>query len=186
LTAVELTRGFEILHSRVFHYPGNIHIKKLIKDPLLHFLLIGAALFLIFEIAKGPGGDQESRIVITQGDLDSLKASFFRTWQRPPTENELSGLIEEKIRDEIASRETIAMGLDKNDTVIRRRLRMKMELFIEDIAGVSSPSDEELTIFLKNHRGSFHREPQISFKHVYLNSDKRVAGVEGDARDLLI
>ena len=160
-------------------------MKKLLKDPLLHFLLIGAALFLIFEIIRGPGGDQDSRIAITQGDLESLKANFSRTWQRPPTESELSGLLEEKIRDEIAFREAIAMGLDQDDTVIRRRLRMKMELLIENIASVSPPSDEDLTIFLKNHRDSFHREPQVSFKHTYLNSDKRGTGVEGDARDLL-
>lgn len=160
-------------------------MKKLLKDPLLHFLLIGAALFLIFEIIKGPGGNQESRILITQGDIDSLQANFSRTWQRLPTKSELSGLIEEKIRDEIAFREAVAMGLDQDDAVIQRRLRMKMELLVEDIAGVSPPSDEDLTIFLEEHRDSFRREPQISFKHVYLNSDKRGTDVEKDARDLL-
>jgi len=160
-------------------------MKKLLKDPLLHFLLIGAALFLVFEMIKGPGGNQESRIVITQGDIDSLKANFSRTWQRPPTGSELSGLVEEKIRDEIAFREAVAMGLDQDDAVIRRRLRMKMELIVEDIAGASPPSDEDLTIFLEERRDSFHREPRISFKHVYLNSDKRGTGVEEDARDLL-
>ena len=125
-------------------------MKKLLKDPLLHFLLIGAALFLVFGLIKGPAGNEENRIVITGGDIESLQANFARTWQRPPTESELAGLIEDKVRDEIAYREAVAMGLDQDDAVIRRRLRMKMELLVEDIAGLSSPTDEELQHIWRN------------------------------------
>ena len=160
-------------------------MKKLLKDPLLHFLLIGAALFLVFGLVKGPAGNEENRIVITRGDIDALQANFVRTWQRPPTENELQGLIEDRVQDEIAFREAAAMGLDQDDAVIRRRLRMKMELLMEDIAGLSLPSDEELAAFLETHKDSFSQEPQVSFKQVYLNSDKRGIRVEEDARDML-
>ena len=160
-------------------------MKKLIKDPLLHFLLIGALLFLVFELIKSPAGIQENSIVITSGDIEALQANFARTWQRPPTENELSGLIEERVRDEIAYREAVAMGLDQGDSVIRRRLRMKMELIIEDVAGLSPPTDEDLKAYLVEHRDSFHQQPQVSFMHVYLNSDKRGARVEDDARQIL-
>ena len=160
-------------------------MNKLIKDPLLHFLLIGALLFLVFELIKSPVGNQENRIVITRGDIDALQANFARTWQRPPTENEISGLIKEKVRDEIAYREAVAMGLDQGDSVIRRRLRMKMELIVEDVAGLSSPTDEDLEAYLVEHRESFHQQPQVSFMHVYLNSDKRGARVEDDARQIL-
>ena len=160
-------------------------MKKLIKDPLLHFLLIGALLFLVFEFIKSPAGIQENSIVITSGDIEALQANFARTWQRPPTENELSGLIEERVRDEIAYREAVAMGLDQGDSVIRRRLRMKMELIIEDVAGLSPPTDEDLKAYLVEHRDSFHQQPQVSFMHVYLNSDKRGARVEDDARQIL-
>jgi hypothetical protein len=160
-------------------------MNKLIKDPLLHFLLIGALLFLVFELIKSPVGNQENRIVITRGDIDALQANFARTWQRPPTENEISGLIKEKVRDEIAYREAVAMGLDQGDSVIRRRLRMKMELIVEDVAGLSSPTDEDLEAYLVEHRESFYQQPQVSFMHVYLNSDKRGARVEDDARQIL-
>ena len=160
-------------------------MKKLLQDPLLHFLLIGAALFLVFGLIKSPAGNEENRIIITGGDIDSLQANFLRTWQRPPTKEELSGLIDDKVRDEIAYREALAMGLDQDDAVIRRRLRMKMELLVEDIAGLSSPSDEELAAFLHEHMDSFRQEPQVSFKQVYLNSDRRGAGVEEDAQKLL-
>jgi hypothetical protein len=160
-------------------------MKKLLKDPLLHFLLIGAALFLVFGLFKDPAGNKEDSIVITQGDIEFIKANFARTWRRPPTENELRNLIDDKVRDEISYREAVAMGLDQNDLVIRKRLRMKVELLAEDIAGLAHPSDEDLNIFLEKNRDSFRLEPRISFKHVYLNSDKRRSDVEKDARDLL-
>ena len=160
-------------------------MKKLLKDPLLHFLFIGAALFIVFGLIKNPAGNPENSIVITRGDIDSLKANFARTWKRPPTETELSHLIEDQVRDEISFREAVAMGLDQNDRVIRKRLRMKMELLAEDMVGHAPPSDEDLKSFLAKHRDSFRREAQISFKHVYINSDKRGAGAENDARDIL-
>jgi len=160
-------------------------MKKLLKDPLLHFLFIGALLFLVFELIKSPVGNLENRIVITRGDIEALQANFARTWQRPPTESERSGLIEDKVRDEIAYREAVAMGLDQDDSVIRRRLRMKMELIVEDVAGLSPPTDEDLEAYLVEHRESFRQQPQVAFMHVYLNSDKRGARVEDDAREIL-
>ena len=160
-------------------------MKKLLKDPLLHFLLIGAALFLVFGLIKSPAGIEENRIVITSGDIEALQANFARTWQRPPTESEVSGLIEDRVRDEIAYREAVAMGLDQGDSVIRRRLRMKMELIVEDVAGLSPPTDEDLETYLGEYRESFRQQPQVSFMHVYLNSDKRGARVEEDAREIL-
>ena len=160
-------------------------MKKLLKDPLLHFLLIGAALFLAFGLIKSPAGIEENRIVITSGDIEALQANFARTWQRPPTESEVSGLIEDRVRDEIAYREAVAMGLDQGDSVIRRRLRMKMELIVEDVAGFSPPTDEDLETYLAEYRESFRQQPQVSFIHVYLNSDKRGARVEDDAREIL-
>jgi len=160
-------------------------MKRILRDPLLHFLLIGAALFLVFALVKGPAGNEENRIVITGGDIEYLQANFTRTWQRQPTENELQGLIEDKIRDEISFREAVAMGLDQDDAVIRRRLRMKMELLVEDIANLSSPTDEELQTYLDDHMDSFRQEPQVSFKQVYLNSDKRGTGVGEAARKML-
>ena len=164
---------------------GKFYMNKLLKDPLLHFLLIGAGLFLVFGLMKSPSGNEENRIVITGGDIDALQANFVRTWQRPPTENELQSLIEDRVQDEIAFREAAAMGLDQDDAVIRRRLRMKMELLMEDIAGLSPPSDEDLAAFLQEHRDLFYQEPQVSFMQVYLNSDKRGAGVGNDARAML-
>ena len=160
-------------------------MNKLLKDPLLHFLLIGALLFLVFELIKNPTGNQENTITITRGDIEAIQANFTRTWQRPPTESELESLIEEMVREEIAYREAVAMGLDQGDSVIRRRLRMKMELLVEDVAGLAPPTDEDLEKYLAENRESFRQQPQVSFMHVFLNSDKRGSGVENDAREIL-
>jgi hypothetical protein len=160
-------------------------MKKFLRDPLLHFLVIGTLLFLVFELIKSPTGNQESEITITRGDIEALQANFTRTWQRPPTDSELKGLIEEMVREEIAFREAVAMGLDQGDSVIRRRLRMKMELLVEDVAGLAPPTDEDLEKYLAENRESFRQQPQVSFMHVFLNSDKRGSGVENDAREIL-
>jgi hypothetical protein len=173
------------LFSEFVCHLRKLHMNKLIKDPLLHFLLIGALLFLVFELIKSPVGNLENSIVITRGDIDALQANFARTWQRPPTDDELQGLIEDKVREEIAYREAVAMGLDQGDSVIRRRLRMKMELIVEDVAGLSPPSDADLEAYLAENRESFRQQPQLSFMQVYLNSDKRGDRVEDDARKIL-
>jgi len=160
-------------------------MKKLLKDPLIHFLLIGAVLFFIFDVFSKTDNTESNKITITSGDLKALEANFTRTWQRTPTDEEMQGIIEEKIRDEIAFREAIAMGLDRDDAFIRRRLRMKMEMLIEDIGSLNPPTDEALESYLKENKSSFRREPQLSFSHIFLNPDSHPGSLESDIESLL-
>ena len=160
-------------------------MKKLLKDPLLHFLLIGAALFVSFELFSDPTENQENTIVVTRGDIAALQANFARTWQRQPTPTELTGLIEDKIRGEIAFREAVAMGLDQDDSIIKRRLRMKMELLVEDVADLSPPTDDELTAFLHENRDDFREKARLSFAHVYVNPDTHGAAAMDEAQSIL-
>lgn len=160
-------------------------MKKFFKDPLLHFLLIGAALFLLFELFDNPSGPQSDRILITQGQVDFLKANFSRTWQRSPGEKELQGLIDGFVREEIFYREALALGLDRDDSVIRRRMNQKLEMMSDDLAGVITPSDEELQQFLNTHPERFHIEPKVAFRHVFLNVDQRGNSVMTDAEKFL-
>jgi hypothetical protein len=124
--------------------------KKWLREPLVHFLLLGALLFL-FSAWKGGPSARASRIVVTRARIEELRAGFLGTWQRPPTEAELAGLIEEDIRDEVSVREAVAGGLDLNDPIIRRRLRRKLELSNEEAVEAASPTDEDLRVFLKAH-----------------------------------
>lgn len=160
-------------------------MKTFIRDPLIHFLLIGAALFLVFSLTGKPVGSESDRIIITQGQIDSLKASFARTWQRQPTEEETLGLTESYIRDEILYREALALGLDRDDPIIRRRLKQKLEFMSDDLASIVSPTDEQLVQFMSDHPQIFRRDPLIAFRHIYLKADKNSASVLENAALLL-
>jgi hypothetical protein len=155
----------------------------MIREPLVHFLLIGAALFLLFD--WGGGGEGDRRIVITRGQVEHLAQSFEVVWLRPPTDEELQGLVDDYVREEVAIREAIAQGLDRDDTVIRRRLRQKLEFVVEDSLESHPPTDEDLSFWLEKHAESFRSEPRISIRQVYVSRDRRGENAEAFAREIL-
>lgn len=161
---------------------------NLLKEPLLHFLLIGAGLFLLFEGGNDPaavsGGlltAPSTQIEVSWDAVERMSRQFELTWQRPPTEAERQGFIEEIVRNEIFYREAIAIGLDRDDEVLKRRLRQKMEFIYEDIATLTEPTDEELHDFLSRHRQKYLADPGVSFQQLYFNADKRGGNTEADA-----
>jgi hypothetical protein len=161
-------------------------LRRALREPLLHFLVLGAGLFLLFGVAGGGSGDRPpEEIVVTAGRIESLAEVFGRTWQRPPTKAELDGLVEGYVREEVLYREAVAMGLDRDDTVIRRRLSQKMEFLSEDIAAQVEPTDEELRAHLAENPNAFRVEPRFTFSHVYLNPDRRGDALRRDAERLL-
>ena len=162
-----------------------MRLKSFLREPLIHFLLIGAALFLIFAVYDDTADPQSSRIVITNGQIEYLKASFARTRQHSPTEQELQGLIYGYVREEILYREALALGLDKNDSVIRRRLRQKLDLMSDDLAGITIPTDDQLQQFLETNSDKFRIEPQIAFRHVFLDIAQRGNSALDEAARLL-
>ena len=163
----------------------NIRLSKLLREPLIHFLLIGLALFLIFKIAGGQESQSPDEIVVSQGVIDSLAMSWEKTWQRPPMPKELEGLIESYIKQEVLYREALAMGLEKDDTIIKRRLGQKMTFLFEDVADQSEVTDEQLAQYLAGNEETYRIDPEFTFSHVYLNPDKRGESLEDDARLLL-
>jgi len=156
-----------------------------LREPLVHFLLLGAALFGVFALVGDRTSERTGRIVVTPAQIQHLAAGFTRVWQRPPTQRELDGLIEDYIREEVYYREALAMGLDRDDTIIRRRLRQKLEFLTEDLVQTNPPSDEDLTAFLQKNPDAFRVEPRLAFRHVYLNRDRRGKSADGDARRIL-
>ncbi|UCD82071.1 MAG: peptidyl-prolyl cis-trans isomerase [Desulfobacterales bacterium] len=158
-------------------------IKTWMGEPLVHFLAIGALIFVAFHLWGG--GPNSSRIVITPGQIDSMAARFTRTWQRSPTEEEMKGLIDDHVRNEIAAREAMAMGLDRDDTIIQRRLRQKLEFLAEDAVDAAPPTDDELRAWLNEHADEFRIEPEIGFFQVYLNPDKRGNSIQDDTKKIL-
>ncbi len=148
-------------------------MKKLWREPLVHFLVIGAGLFLAFDLTQDNRPDAPNRIVVDASQIEQLAAQFKRTWLRPATENELAGLIESHVRDEVYYREALAMGLDQNDPQVRRRMRLKLEFLLEDLTAAEPPGEEVLSGYLEQHPERFRIEPRLSFRQVYLNPDRR-------------
>lgn len=162
-------------------------IKRMLKEPLLHFLLLGAGLFVVYSLMQKPdGGGEPGEIVVTQGQIEHLASGFAKTWQRPPTPAEMTGLVRDRIREEVYYREAMAMGLDKDDTIIRRRLRQKMEFISEDIAAQAEPTRVELNAYLQAHPEKFLTEPRFSFSQVYLNPEKHGDNLASDAAQILV
>ncbi|WP_372521851.1 peptidyl-prolyl cis-trans isomerase [Sulfuricaulis sp.] len=160
-------------------------MRKLLKEPLLHFLVLGALLFAGYEVMNRRGEPEAGRIVVTQGQIDNLRASFSRVWQHPPTPSEMDGLIQDYIREEVLAREAMTLGLDRDDTVIRRRLRQKMEFIANDLSAPVEPGETELEAFLAKHLDLFLVEPRFTFRQVYLNAGQRGDVLQRDATRLL-
>ena len=158
-------------------------INRALREPLVHFLGLGAALFLAFGLTQERGGKAPNRILVDASQVAQLAAQFSRTWLRPPTQEELTGLIESHVRDEVYYREALAMGLDQSDPVIRRRMRQKLEFILEDLTA-EEPADEVLTAFLQQHPDRFQVEPRVSFRQLYLNPERR-RDLDGDAEKML-
>ncbi len=157
------------------------------REPLVHFLGIGALLFGVFALVNDEAGSgAANRIEITAADVERLQQRWTRQWNRPPTETELKGLINSHIREEVLYREGLALGLDQNDTIIRRRLAQKMEFLAEDLADQVKPTDEELERYFDRNRDKYRLPAYFSFTHVYLSVDKRGDSAERDARRLLV
>lgn len=158
---------------------------KLLREPLLHFLLLGAVIFLIYGLVSRHSATKPGEIVVTQAKVENLVTGFTRTWQRPPTQDELQGLIRDYVREEVAYREALAMGLDRDDTIIRRRLRQKWEFLNDNLATQAEPTDAELQAFLQSHPDNFKTETTFTFRHVYLNPQLHGTRLSRDAARIL-
>jgi len=154
-------------------------VRGWLREPLLHFLLLGVLLFVLFTWLGGDTGPMSSRITVSQAQVQQLATAFTKVWQRPPTEAELKGLVDDYVREEIAFREAVAMGLDRDDTIIRRRMRQKLEFLVEDAASATPPTESELQAYLEANRATFRFEPQVEFRQVYVDP---TSGTDAAAR----
>jgi hypothetical protein len=106
-------------------------LRQFMREPLVHFLLLGGLLFAIFGLLGGGTGVADRKIVVTAADIELLSQQFLRTWNRPPSPEELQSQIDSYIREEVLYRTALSFGLDKDDFIVRRRLRQKMEFLVE-------------------------------------------------------
>jgi hypothetical protein len=160
-------------------------VKRWLSEPLLHFLLIGGALFLFYGFQNDGYVDYDNRIVITSADINRLAMLWEKKWQRPPVQFEMEGLLEQQIREEVLYREALSMGLDKNDSVVRRRMAQKVEFISSGLADQLEPADDDLAAYQEANPEKFELPARVSFTQVYLNVDRHGENTEKEALDLL-
>lgn len=161
-------------------------LKKIFSEPLLHFLLIGGLLFFIYDMkSEELIADDNNSIVISEAKIDQLINQWQRRWQRLPSQQELQGLVKAHIHEEVLYREALAMGLDKDDAVVRQRMTRKIEFISNDLAPIDEPTDTQLQAYLDTHAEKFLLPGKISFSQIYLNTDKRGEQAQADADHLL-
>jgi hypothetical protein len=161
-------------------------MRKLIREPLFHFLLLGAVIFFIAGRSRSVAVPSGKKIVVTQSQIESIVVGFSRTWMRPPTKEELQGLVSDYVRDEVLYREARTMGLDQDDVIVRRRMRQKFEFLVEDMtARTGPPSDQELEAYLRQHADKYSEEPSFGFEQIFFSREKRGASAETEALAIL-
>ncbi|MCO5123673.1 MAG: peptidylprolyl isomerase [Rhizobacter sp.] len=163
-------------------------IRRLLREPLLHFLVLGAALFAAaatFEPQLGKAPNPSREIRLTPDELLQLATAFQSQWRRPPTVDEFAALAEDRIRQEVLYREALALGLDKDDEIVKRRMAQKMKFIAEDVAAAHEPSSAELEAWFDKNQDKFRLPGRVSFRQLYFSPDKRGARAKDDAAQAL-
>ncbi len=162
-------------------------IKRCLREPLLHFLLLGLALFAVYNyIHRGRVGVESSRqIMLSLDELQQMDVYFVSQWHRQPTPAEFQAMVEDKVREEVLYREALAMGLDKDDTIVKRRMAQKMQFLAEDVAAAHEPSTAELKAWFGKNSSQFALPSRYSFRHLYFSPDKRGKNAQQDAAKAL-
>ena len=161
-------------------------LRSLFREPLLHFVVLGLILFGVRALlTRGDGSEVDKRIQVTETEVQWLASTWESRWQRPPTEQELRGLVDAYVREEVLYREALDVGLDRDDQVIRRRLVQKLEFITEDLASQVQPSEATLQAFFRDSVDRYRFPERRSFEHVYFNADQRGAAIDTDVARVL-
>jgi len=161
-------------------------MRRFLREPLLHFVVLGVLLFAADAWRReGGGGGGSGEILVSQGRIENLAALFAKTWQRPPDAQELRGLVDDYVLEEALYREGLSLGVDQDDMIIRRRVRQKVEFVVNDIVAIDDPTDAELEAWLAEHADSYARPARFTFRQVFLSADRRGDAVRSDAETVL-
>lgn len=152
-------------------------LRKILREPLLHFLVLGAGLFFLYDNINSESANTRNEIVIDENRLSIVSATFERVWQRAPTDAELQGLIDSYVREEVMYREGIALNLDRGDAIVRRRVAQKMS-FIADGLVPDVPTDAELQSWLLSHADEYRVPPSFSLRQVYIDPQRHAGELE--------
>lgn len=166
---------------------NRINMKRWIKEPLLHFALLGALIFVVnaWREPKRVAEDPADRIEVTAAVVERLRAAYERQFGRSPEEVDLRGLVQAHIRQEVLCREALALGLDRDDAIVRQRLAQKMEFLTDDIVVATEPEETALKKFFEENAARYAKPARLTFRHVYFSKEKRGADAERLAREAI-
>ncbi len=155
---------------------------KFLREPLLHFMFIGAVIYLLYTVFAEPAAEETDKsIVVSTGEIEWMNTAWQKRWNRPPTTEELDGLIKQYIKETVLYREALTMGLNKHDQVIRRRLAQKLEFLAKDLVALTPPTEVELQTYFKEHQEYYTEPNRYTFTHVFIDPDKRGDATLDDA-----
>ena len=157
--------------------------RRWLREPLLHFLLIGAVLFAVYQVMNPASEDASSshEIVLSEDDLMQIAVGWRAQGRAEPSAEQMRSLIDARVREEVLYREALAMGMEKDDTIVRRRLAQKMEFLLEDASRIEDPAPDVLRTWYTAHADQFAREPRVTLRHLYFSPDVRGAQAQADA-----
>jgi hypothetical protein len=149
----------------------------------VHFLLAGLALFVVFRALHPASAEPASsnQITLTKDDLRQIAMAWVAQGRSPPTREQMANLVDMKVREEIYFREALTLGLDRDDTIVKRRLAQKMEFLAEDLSGIGEPAPGELRAWFAKNAARFASAPRASFRHLYFSPDRRGPRARDDA-----
>ena len=158
---------------------------KWLREPLLHFLFIGTAIYVLYGVVAEPVPDKtEKTIVVSAGEIEWMRTSWQKRWNRPPTPEEFDGLVQQYIRETVLYREALTMGLNQHDQVIRRRLAQKLEFLAKDLVALVPPTEEELVAYFKANKDRYQEPALYTFTQVFIDPDKRGDATLSDAETI--
>lgn len=146
-------------------------MRRIVANPLVHFLVAGAALFGLYELVGSGTEPAPEQIIVDRFELKRLAALWQAQWRRPPTVEELSQVVAERVREEVFFREALALGLDDNDVLVRRRLAQKLELALSDVAAASQASEDVLSRYYQENKAQYRSADEFTLEHKFFSSD---------------
>jgi len=150
---------------------------RLLREPLFHFIAIGGLIFALYAAVDDARESPADVIVITPERIDQLAAGFNSVWQRMPTDDELDALIDGDIREEVYYREALALGLDRNDTIVRRRMGQKMQFLLDTGAYLQEPAAGELEAYFAANEQTYRSGLRLAFEQIYLGEAPAVDAI---------
>ena len=160
-------------------------VPRLLREPLLHFAVLGALLFGAYEVTRSDGPERDRVVEVDRHELNRLAAQWEAQWRRPPSTDELARLAEARVQEELLYREAVAMSLDRGDAVVRRRLGQKLTIAWADLAALAVPEESALTAYYEAHADRYQVPAELTLSHRFFSRDRRGAEAEAAAATAL-